>query len=144
MIVVLLLNLAHWHPAVSSKYALYDCICSTLVLFLCLCCCPFLLCSPFLFLSCPSVAFSVAFSCILSFAFHISFTLAFVSFSFSFVALSFEFSFAFSFVAFPCHSYFHCLWTIVRPVWGVHQLQLTQCCSCPVVFNDNTSHCRVL
>ena len=131
------------HPAAGSgrlascsleQNALYDCICSTLVLVVL---CSFVVLS-FSF-SCLSVAFSVAFSCIHSFAFHVSFTLAFVSFSLSFVALSFEFSI----VAIPCHSYFRWLWTIVGPVWGVRHLQLIQCCSCSVVFNYDASHCRV-
>ena len=58
--------------------------------------------------SCLSVSSSVAFSCIPSFAHVLSFT--------------------FSFVAFPCHSNVHWLWTIAAVrVCIVHHLQLAEC-----------------
>lgn len=108
IVVILLLDLVDWRPAVSSKMPwlhvqhtfAFAVVLSSLVVL------------SFSCFSYLSVAFSVAFSCILPFAFHMSFTLAFVSFSFSFVALPFEFSLVFSSVAFPCHSYFHWLWAI--------------------------------
>ena len=142
-VVILLLNLVDWHPAISSKmpWAIAALVANRSFAFSFIVVFSSVVVFSFSF-SCLSVASSVTFSCILSFAHVLSFTFAFVAFSFSFGALSLVLAFAFSFVAFPSHSNVHWLWAIVVVrVCIVHHLQLAECCSCSVVFYYDASHC---